>query len=314
MKLQAARGTAEAALINTDVVEVETGASISVDPRMKEVDLVGSPQNASIIGPREVAVSMNFPLRTAATEGGQGQIEKALLSGFMGVAESDTDSDSTSDRFIYTPSLLDSAWRDYTVWEYSGCSVSNLSLCTKVQNFMAGLKFVLDFDNGYASIQLSGKAVLVSTPALATQPTITPSTVLTPALIGATVSFLGDSDYIPISLEFDLGPEVTATLNPGATNGSGLGVCAPGSKRKIKWTAKVYHDSGVIPHTALLAGTTGTISVAWGTTPNKFTISTTKAQITSVKQSEQGNVSCFDLSGICVDNDFAFQIDTAVAS
>jgi hypothetical protein len=312
LKNQAARGTAETSLANTDVAEVEAGASISIDPRVKEIDLVGSPQNASIIGPRECGISMTYPLRTGNAEGNQGQISKALLSTFLKATASDTDIDSTEDRFIYNDTRKDSECKDSTVWAYSGSQDTSLSLLYKIQNVMFGSKFILDFDNAYASLQLEGKGVLVATPALDTQPTITPSIVVPPALIGATISFLGDADYIPISIEFDLGPDIYCTLKP--TVASGLGITAPGSKRKIKWNAKVYHDSGIIPHTALLAGTTGTISVAWGTAPNKFTISTAKAQIQHVKLSEQNNVTCFDIDGICVDNDFAFQIDTAVAA
>jgi len=312
LKVQAARGTSEAAPTEVDVFECEAGASIDIDYRVKDIDLVGSPQNQSIIGPRECSLSMALPMRTGALEGNALQVGKALMASFMKMTDSDTDADSTKDRLIYNPSLKDSEWKDYTCWLYSGSQDTSLSLLTKIQNCMFGSKIVLDFDNAYASLRLEGKGVLVGTPALGTQPTITPSTVVTPGLIGATISFFSDADYIPISIEFDIGPDIVATLKP--TVASGLGITCPGSKRKIKWTAKVYHDSGIIPHTPLEAGTLGTISVAWGSTPNKFTVSTTKAQITSVKHSEQNNVSCFDLAGICVDNDFAVQIDTVVGA
>ena len=310
LKEQGTRGTAETSLVNTDVAEVEN-PNIKIDYRKKEIDLVGSPQNQSIIGPHECTVSMAYPLRTGAAEGDQGQLKAPLVSSYLVSTDSDTDTDTTDDRFIYAPTRKDSEWVDSTLWVYSGSQDTSLCLLTKIQNLTFGIKFILDFDNAYASMQLEGKGVLVAEPALGTQPTITPSTVLTPALINTTFSFFSDSDYEPLSLEFDLGPDITTLLKQGVA--SGLGITAPGSKRKIKWSAKVYHDSGVNPHTTLLAGTLGTISCAWGTAPNKHTVSTTKAQITDITPSVQDNVQCFDVSGICVDNDFAYQVDTAAA-
>ncbi|MFA5323425.1 MAG: hypothetical protein WC373_12200 [Smithella sp.] len=311
LRNQTARGTVEGTPVAGDILEAEVGASISIDPRVKDIDLVGSPQNASVIGPRECGISLSIPFRTGAAKGNQLQMDQALLSCYMAVTASDTDSDSTDDRFIYIPSYKDSEWKDSTIWAYSGCQDTDLALLYVLQNCSFGAKISLDFNDAIASLSLEGKGVLSATPALATQPTVTPSTVVPPALIGATINFLGDSDYIPAKIDFDLGPDIYATLKPTAA--SGLGITTPGAKRKVKWSAKVYHDSGVTPFTTLLAGTTGTISVSWGTVPNKFTVSTTKAQIRTCKISAENNVTCYDLEGICVDNDFAIQIDTAVA-
>lgn len=303
LKNQAARGTAEDALDETDTAEVEVGATVSTDYRVKDIDLVGSPQNQSIIGPRECGLSFVYPIRTGATTDDLLHIGSILNSCFM----VDT---PAANVHVFTPTYKDSEWVESTVWAYSGCQDTSLSLLTKVQNCQFGLKINLDFASAYASLQVEGKGVLVATPALDTQPTITPSVVVPPALIGATISFFSDADYIPVSIEFDLGPDVTATLNP--SNASGLGITQPGSKRKIKWSAKVYHDSGVIPHTELEVGTLGGISVAWGIAPNKITVATTKAQITAIKKSEQDGVTCFDVSGPCVDNDFSISLDTTV--
>lgn len=312
LRNQSARGTAEDTPVAGDAAEVEAGASVSLDIRTKEIDLVGSPQNASLIGPRECAVSLTYPFRTAATEGGKGQIAAAILSSFFAETATDTDTDSTDDRFVYAPSYKDSEWVDSTIWAYSGCQDTDLALCYVIQNVMFGSKISLDFNTGYASMAFEGKGVLSATPALATQPTVTPSTVVPPSLIGSTINFLGDTDYKLLKLDFDIGPDIYATLDP--TVASGLGITAPGSKRKIKWSARVYHDSAVTPYTTLLAGTTGAISVVWGTAPNKFTVAATKAQITSCKISAENNVTCYDLEGICIDNAFSIQIDTAVAT
>ena len=310
LKNQATFGTVEGSLVAADVAEVEAGATISIDPRVKDVSLVGAgfTQNKSIIGPRECGITMNYPFRTEGAEtGSSGQIGKALKSCGMLETATDEDTDTTDDRFIYTPTSKQSEYTDSTIWGHSGNLDASESMIYKVQNAMFNGKIVLDFDNAYASLQLDGKGLLTSVPALGTQATVTPSTAPTPALIDATINIFGDSDYIPVSIEFDFGQDIVVTLDPTVAPGLGIALIA---KRKMTWNAKFYHDSGVNPYTPLFAGTTGTISTAWGTLPNLFTVTTTKAQITNLSHSDQDGITTYDASGILVDNDFAVQIDT----
>lgn len=312
LKNQATFGTAESSLVAADVAEVEAGAMISIDPRVKEIALVGAgfTQNKSIIGPRECGITLNYPFRTDGAEtGSPGQIGAALKSCGMLETASDQDTDTTDDRFVYTPTSKQSEYTDSTIWGHSGNLDSSASMIYKAQNVMFNGKIVLDFDNAYASLQLDGKGLLTSIPALGTQASVTPSTAPTPALIDATISFFSDSDYIPINIEFDFGQDIVVTLKPDASDASGLGVVLI-AKRKMTWNAKFYHDSGVNPYTPLFAGTTGTISTAWGALPNLFTVSTTKAQITSLSHSDQDGITTYDASGILIDNDLTVQIDT----
>lgn len=312
-KEQAAFGTAETGLLAADILEIQEGGTVEHTPRVAEIALVGGgwTQNQSVIGPRDATVSIALPMRTGAVEGNAGQC--ALLLGACGtkVTASDTDADETDDRFIYEPSAEYDDWKDITFWDYSGNLDSGNSLITKVHNVVGSCKIDLDFSTCVATLSFEGKGVLTGVPALGTQPAVTPNTVVVPSLGGATVSFFSDTDYNLLSLGLDIGMEATPTLNPGASDGSVLGVTLP-TKMRSTWSAKVYHDSSVNPHTSLIAGTLGTISSAWGTTPNAFTVSSSKAQITSCKVSEDGGVTCYDLSGIFVDNDVAVQIDTAV--
>ena len=313
LKNQATFGTAESSLVAADVAEVEAGAVISIDPRVKDISLVGAgfTQNQSIIGPRECGITMNYPFRTEGSESGSaGQVGKALKSCGMLETATDTDTDTTDDRFVYAPTSTQSEYTDSTIWGHSGNLDSSSSMIYKVQNVMFNGKIVLDFDNAYASLQLDGKGLLTSVPALGTQASVTPSAVATPALINATVDIFSDADYIPVNIEIDLGQDIVVTLDPTVEPGLGIALI---TKRKMTWTAKVYHDSGVNPYTPLFAGTTGTISVAWGTEPNKFTVSTTKAQIRSAPFSDQDGITTYDLTGILVDNDLSVQIDTAEA-
>lgn len=311
-KVQSAFGTAESSLVAADVIEVEEGASISIDPRIKEIALIGGgfTQNQSIVGPRDVSLSMAMPMRTGNSEGDQGQLEALLRTACMKSTDTDTDADETDDRFVYALTSLASEWQDMTVWGHSGNLDTGDSLIYKVQNVMGNCKISLDFDSALATISYEGKGVLVDVPAFGTQASVTPSTVVSPPLASCTIDIFSDANYIPIQIEFDFGLEVNPTLKP--TVASGLGVILP-TKFKSKWTAKFYHDSNVNPYTPLFAGTLGNISVAWGSAPNKFTVSTTKAQITELKKSSQNGITSYDASGILVDNDLSIQIDTAVA-
>lgn len=311
-KVQTVFGTAESSLVAADALEVDEGASISIDPRIKEIALIGGgfTQNQSIVGPRDVSLSMSMPMRTGNSEGDQGQLEALLRTSCLKSTDTDTDTDTTDDRFAYALTSLASEWEDMTVWGHSGNLDSGDSMIYKVQNVMGNSKISLDFDNALATISYDGKGVLVDVPAFGTQASVTPNTVVTPPLASCTIDFFGDANYIPVSIDFDFGVEVSPTLKP--TVASGLGKVLP-SRVKAKWSAKIFHDSNVNPYTPLFNGTLGTISVAWGTEPNKFTVSTAKAQITSCNKTEQNGITCYDVSGILVDNDLTVQIDTAEA-
>jgi hypothetical protein len=314
MKHQTDATTAVASLVAADVMEFEDGFKLSIDPKVTEIRLSGAGfgQNKSVIGVQECAFSGTLPMRTNGIEGatGAGQCGKAL--GICGMLEttSDSDADSSVDRFIYTPSNSISAWKSGTFLGESGNVDSNGSLLRKVQNCMGNAKITLDFDNDVAKLSIDGKGALVSADTVGTQVTVTPLAVDVPSLKGATINFFGDSDYCLTNFELDLGNASTVTLCPSNANGLGQSVI---TDRAVKWTAKVYKDSAAIATTPLLAGTVGTISIAWGAVPNKITISTTSAQITKVVDGDQNGVETYELSGICVNNQVAVQFDCAVA-
>lgn len=312
VKEQATFGAAETTLDNTNAAEVES-PKLTIGTRVRKMALVsgGFSQQRSIIGPREASVSMVYPFRTGNAEASFGAIASAIKACGFKETLSDTDEDSSNDRAIYTPSNKQSEWKDLTVWGYSGNADASGALLRKIANVMGNGKITLDFNSGVALFNFDGKGILIAEDAAATQASITPSAIVCPSLVGSTINFFGD-DYDLISLEFDFGQEVTVTAAP-QTETTGLGQSYI-SKRLITWKAKVYKDTSAIPVTTFHAGTTGAISVAWGTAPNKWTVSTTKAQIDEPPQdSDENGIETFDLSGICVDNDFAIQADSAVS-
>lgn len=304
-KEQASFGTAESSFLASDVMEVEAGAKISIEPRVREISLVSGKfgQNQSVIGPREASISASMPFRTGGVAGSPGDV--ALFLQACGLKETDS-----SNTFTYIPTSKQSEFKDFTAWALSGNNDTSSAEQYVVQNIMGSGKITLDFDQNSAMFAFEGKGALNAAPSSASQVDKTASSIVVPSLVGATIGFFSDTDYIPISIEFDLGNEVSVTLNPSNTNGLGISLIA---KRKIKWTAKVYRDSGIDPHGTLFAGTLGGISVAWGTGTNRHTVATTKAQITDVKDSDQNGISTYDLSGICVDNDLTITINTNAA-
>lgn len=312
LKIQSTFGTAESSLTASDVAEVERGAKASYAPKVTDISLVGAgfTQNKSVIGPRECSISLAYPLRTGGAENSPGQAVKALQCCGWKETASDTDADATNDRFAYTPSNKQSEWKDCTVWAYSGNLDTSGSYLRKIQNVMFSGKLSIDFETCVAKLMVEGKGALNTEDAAATQATVTPSSTAVASLAGATINFFGDADYTLINLEYDFGEAPNTSIN--GANANGLGMTTQ-TDRKIKFTAKVYKDTAIAPVTALNAGTLGTISVMWGTVPNKFTVATgsSKAQITSVSESEQNGYTTYDISGIVIDNDLTITVDTA---
>lgn len=314
IKQQATFGTAETSLTATELAEVEAGAMISDDAGVTEEELigVGFPQGIAIIGPSEGSISMSVPVRTGGAEGSTGLLGTLLRAcGFKETA-SDTDADSGSDRYIYTPSNIRSEWKDNTVWAYTGDKSTSAAVLRKMSNVMYNGKFTLDFDTSKATFQADGKGVYNGPAIAGTQASTSPVGVIRPALKNVTVTIMGEADVTPVNIEIDFSQEVIVNLDPTTATGKGQSVIRG---RKIKFTAKCYVDSVTVfdPESYKANQTRAAFSCAWGTAPNKITLSSTKMQITSCNYSDQNGIKTWDLVGHFVDNDFAVQLDTVAA-
>lgn len=306
LKIQQTQGVMETVLATTCLSEA-TKPQLTFDPSVTEVALSGSgfSQNASVIGPLEGALNGSYPVRTGGAVDSPGDWAIPLQA--CGFKETEL-----SHVYTYTPSSVQSEWKGLTAYMYSGNKNTSGAMLRKLANILGTGKITLDFEKSIATFEFNGKGAYDGgAAATETQPAVTKSTALVQNLKGAVMSLFSDSDYIPISIEFDIGNEVNVTTN-GANSVSGKGISVF-TKRAIKWTMKCYRDTNVTPETTLLAGTTGTISVQWGTAPNKITVATTKAQITKADVGDQNGVETYDLSGICVDNDLTITEDTTVA-
>ena len=305
-KEQAAKGTAESSFDATDVVEVESGAKIAHSPHVRNIRLVsgGYGSRKSIIGPREIGLSASLPFRTEGAAKKPGDIAKFLqASGFKQTKDA-----GDTGIYTFTPTAKPTEQKAFTARMLSGNPEATSCIAQTARDVMGTCKISLDFNEAIALLSFDGKGALASIPTAGSQIAKTPSAIHTPALIGATVSIFNDPDYVPISIEFDVKATVTVTLDPTDDSGCGITVL---TNREIDYTMKVYKKSSTDPHTRLYDGLVGEISVEWGVENNKFTVETSKAEVTGVDASDQDGVTCIDVSGKILDDDLTVIIDTA---
>lgn len=300
-KIQTTFGTLEAALTGTEFTE-PSKATIAFNPAVTPVVLVGAgfSQNVSVVGPLDADLSLSFPFKTGGAQDKPGYWAMFLQS--CGFKET-----PTSHVYAYTLSNATDDWKDLTVWGYTGNKNASGALLRKVSSVMSTAKITLDFEKSFATIDFTCKGAYEAASAAATQATVTKGTSLSQALKSATVSILADANLVPLSLEFDINNTVSVLVNPTAANGKGLSLI---DNKGIKWSLKCYMDSGSTPDATLIAGTTAALSCSWGAAPNKLTVGTTKAMIDKISESNQNGVSTWDITGICVDNDFTVSADT----
>jgi hypothetical protein len=306
LKLQTTFGTAEGSLTTTDVAEIMEGGVVGFTPNTTAIRLLGSgfSQNASVVGPSVGELTLRYPLRSGGN-GDPGQWTLPLQC--CGWKESDA-----ADVYTYEQTSKMSEFKDATVWGYTGNRDTSKSLKRIISNTMYNAKFILDFRpaEAVAYVEFTGQGVYSGAPSAATQLAITKDTTSINALKGVTLNFFGDTDYDPLLLEFDLGRVVSVTTDGTDSTGLGFGIVSDGS---ATWHAIIYKSVDALAETAYANGTTGTISVSWGTEPNKITLATgaSKAQITEVSDAEEGEVETYDLTGIIIDNDFSVEVDTS---
>lgn len=305
-KGQAAKGTAESSFEATDVVEVESGAKIAHSPHVRNIRLVsgGYGWRKSVMGPREIGLSASLPFRTEGVAKSPGDIAKFLqASGFKQTKDA-----GDTGIYTFTPTAKPTEQKAFTARMLSGNPEATSCIAQTARDVMGTCKISLDFNEAIALLSFDGKGALASIPAAGSQVAKTPSVIHTPALIGATVSIFDDTDYVPISIEFDVKATVTVTLDPTDDSGCGITVL---TNREIDYTMKVYKKSSTDQYTRLYTGLVGGISVEWGVVNNKFTVETSKAEVTGVDASDQDGVTCIDVSGKILDDDLTVKIDTA---
>jgi hypothetical protein len=305
LKLQSVFGTMETSLTTTDFVAFEK-PKIVMDIPTTEIALTGGGFSNRVIVPGTFKSTFtgSCPMRTGGAADTVADWTLVLQACGWKL------SGPTSHKYTYTPSDKKSEWKDATVWGYSGNLDSNAAFLSKAGNVMFNNKISVDFDKGYADITFNGTGTFAAVPAADTQPTITKSAAQPAALRGVTLSILGDSDYVPCSLEFDEGGKEESTLLPSATGGRGETLKVD---RKYNWKMKCYRDTNVTPMTQISTGSTGSISMSWGNTPNKITITINNCQIKKVGTADQNSIETYEIDGSVNYNDVTIELDTTAA-
>ncbi len=302
LKKQNTAGTAETSFDESDIVEIESGSKFTHSPHVRNIRLVngGFGWKKSIVGPREVGLTASLPFRT----GGEGPGDVAVFleaSGFK----------MESDNGVYTFKPTTSPYQ-FTAWMLSGNPGANSCIAHIARDVKGACKISLDFNEAIALLSFDGKGILSDIPDTDTHKTITTATTTpTPSLVGATITLFGDTDLIPVNIEFDIKATVTVTLDPKNDSGCGITLL---TNREIDYTMKVYKRTSIDPYSTLYSANHGTISVEWGVVNNKFKVETKKAEITGIDTSDQDGVTCLDISGKILDDDLTVTIDTSDGS
>lgn len=304
LKEQAVYGTPEAALIGTDVIELEEVLDSAKDRGSTELNYVGGGfrQTASIPGAHIVTITGKKYLGTdVATAFGQ------CLTLFEASGLSDSE---VSDVHTLTP--VDAFVKDHTLWKYSGNKSASGALLDKFGNCVFMPKFT--FENGKPVLfEFTGKAQYQGVQTDATQPSITPEDPVIPPFMGATITFNGNAAaFNLLSGEFDAGYESALLKDPRATWGH---TTNKQTDSKTKFSFKVYQVTVATDNIeADLEARTGQLfSVAWGVGPYLFTLASGagKAVVTNIEKDEDDGVSAWTISGVITDNDWSLVVDNA---
>ena len=293
-KLQSAIGTPETGLLAADYLDCQN-PQISYGHEMTKLETVGGGFNQpkSVVGAVKSGVQFDVAVRTG------GSAAVGYLSRLLKTCAMKETVVSTTSTFALTS--LASEWNSLTFWGYTGNMGASKSRLRKIANSMGSMDLSLDFEKGFALAKFAYEGTQQGPATAASQPTVTRSTIDPPALKGVVSTIMGDSDYIPISANISLGVRAPNIVKPSDAYGRGQPVVAE-VQHSIK--VKVYQDipSVVDPETRLSAGTTGSLSLAWGSVPNGITISAATCQIDDLQESDWNGIKTWDLTLHAIDN------------
>lgn len=305
LALQSTFGSGVSSLTASDYADVEGGSSLENNLTMHDIDQTSGTFNQPAMVPGDMAAdaSLIYRLRTWG-DNDPGSVANAFqCAGFV----------ITNLLKVYTltPSSDCSAWKDATIWHYTGNLSAGGSLLEKANNVMFDWEISMP-TGGIPKVTFTGVGSHVGAAINATQPTVTQDAQATKALIGVALTVNG-TVYKTIEFNISGNQDVENTIDQSATYGRDRSLV---TGKGFKWTAKVYATvtGDGDPFAELLAGTLATTSISWGVAPNKWTIASgsSKSQITSRKKSDNNGVTTFDLEGIFVDNDLTIDVDTTV--
>lgn len=300
-KIQTTAGTLETSLDSTHWVGA-IKPTIQLEPPASPIDIVGAGfgNMPNVIGGYAATAKMSFPIRILAQDSPGHWTTFLKAAGWK-------ETGPASHSYTYTPSNLQSEWKNLTIWGYTGNMDSSSSILRKIGDLLFAGKIILDFEKSIATLDIDGKGRFEAAPVAASQPAITRDSVACPPLRGATISIMGSSSYVPLYFELDFSQDVQTTLNPAVTGGMSLSVIV---KRAMKFNVRVYKElpGTVDPIASLIAGTTAAFSIAWGS--SKYTVAITAGQITKVTEADQNGIETYELAGEVINNGATITVDT----
>jgi hypothetical protein len=296
---QTTAGSAQTALGTGEYHQVISPDSrIDINTAMAEIDTVGAGfgQDAAVVGSTYSDVALSYYMRGFGA---------AVVPDWLKTLEAAGFAVTGTTKFTAIPSST--AFKDLTIWHYSGNKGSSGAFLTKMYNALLDWKISGDMDGGKpARIDFTGRGCLVEVPAAGTEPTCTKNTTRIPGLVGMTLNILGTT-YKPTKFEFSGNQAVEHRIDASSTYGYGITEI---TKRKVKFSITVYCDITLAhPLTGLLAASETALSLQWGTSPSDLSIATAAAQVTAQKVAEQGNIGVYEISGQCNANDFTLVVN-----
>ena len=197
-----------------------------------------------------------------------------------------------------------------TLWGYRGGPGANKAILEKYGNVM--FDGTLSLEHGKrCEVDFTGRGKLVSLPGVATMPSINTfrERVVVPTYKAATTMFMGVTDYKLVKFELPFGQDIQNLDDPTDTFGGGETEMAD---RKISWSATVYlrPTATLIPQIKLHAGTSGAISIQWGSVYGSpdLRIYAPNAYLSSVKEGNRNGILTWECKGTFLANDVAIRI------
>jgi len=305
VKTQAAIGTAQESLANTDFMAVDKNFTLDFNQEQATPDMVagifGQTQQVPGLYSYDAKITLPIIPTGTSTEPTVGALLKA-----SGMTVS-----TATNKHTYSPSSTYTAWKDVTLWSYTGDKASGDSLLSKAHSCM--FDWTLTAEVGQpCMLEFTGRGPAYAIPAAATyvSGSLAPLSAAIPAVLKATTVTIAAQTYKLLKFTTTIGNEVRLLKDPRATGGYFRGDIA---KRASKWTATVYQEnlSDLDPHTELNTPSFTSFSITWGTAGSRIKVAadTNKAQITSVKNVDEEGIKVFELEGIFVDNGFTLVVN-----
>lgn len=296
-KIQSAYGTPEDNLGADDFVEVLQDSKLDIIPSSDEYKTCAGrfSQNPAVIGSTYCDVQLDFNLRSFGADVIP-DYANLWQAGNMKLTPTDV---TNGIKYVLTPA---DESKDATVWKYGGSKKSNGSQLKKAENCQFDWK--ISSESGKrAVLSLIGKGTLAGIPVASSIPSgLTKSNAFVPAFLNTTKVILGSAVYRMIKWEYSANNVVEMSPD-GSEYGYGPNEV---TDQSIKWAITVYAESPNVidPYTALLNSQEGQISFMYGPQGRKISITSLQSQLIDIKESSQGNIVSWDLSGLCIDNIF----------